>query len=91
MSLARMTDSDLSKIVEAAINAQVTGTNPSPEIIASIADGDEDIPILIANLASLRWLFWTTPEQGLAFLQIERELDQDDEALDEEERKALEG
>ena len=91
MSLARMTDSDLRRIVEAAINAQVTGTNPSPETIASIADGDEDIPILIANLAKLRWLFWTTPEQGLAFLQIERALDQDDEALDQEERKALEG
>jgi hypothetical protein len=42
MSLARMTDSDLRRIVEAAINAQVTGTNPSPETIASIADGDED-------------------------------------------------
>jgi hypothetical protein len=91
MSLARMTDSDLRRIVEAAINAEVTGTGPSLETIASIADGDEDIPILIANLASLRWLFWTTPEQGIAFLQIERELDQDDEALDEEERKALEG
>ncbi|MEI2690115.1 MAG: hypothetical protein V9H69_10580 [Anaerolineae bacterium] len=68
MSLARMTDSDLRKIVEAAINAQVTGTDPSPETIASIADGDEDIPILIANMAKLRWLFWTTPEQGIAFL-----------------------
>ena len=91
MSLARMTDSDLSKIVQAAINAQQTGTDPSPETIAGIADGDEDIPILIANMAKLRWLFWTTPEQGIAFLEIERELDQDDEALDEEERKALEG
>ena len=90
MSLARMTDSDLRKIVEAAINAQVTVTDPSPETIASIADGDEDIPILIANLAKLRGLFWTTPEQGVAFLKIERELDQDDEELDEEERKALE-
>ena len=90
MSLARMTDSDLRRIVEAAINAQVTGTNPSPETIASIADGDEDIPILIANMASLRWLFWTTPEQGIAFLKIERELDQDDEGLSEDERKALE-
>lgn len=79
MSLARMTDSDLRRIVEAAINAQVTGTNPSPETIASIADGDEDIPILIANLAKLRWLFWTTPAQGIAFLEIERALDQDDE------------
>jgi hypothetical protein len=90
MSLARMTDSDLRRIVQAAINAQVTGTNPSPETIASIADGDEDIPILIANLAKLRWLFWTTPEQGLAFLEIERALDQDDEGLSEDERKALE-
>jgi hypothetical protein len=90
MSLARVTDSDLRKIVEAAIDAQETGTDPSPETIASIADGDEDIPILIANLAKLRWLFWTTPEQGIAFLEIERELDQDDEELDEEERKALE-
>jgi hypothetical protein len=91
MSLARMTDSDLRKIVEAAINAEVTGANPSPEIIASIADGDEDIPILIANLAELRFFLWTTLEGGIAFLQIERELDQDDEALDEDERKALEG
>jgi hypothetical protein len=91
MSLARMTDDDLRKIVEAAINAQVTGTNPSPKTIASIADGDEDIPIIIANMAKLRWLFWTTPEQGIAFLKIERALDQDDEELDEEERKALEG
>ena len=53
MSLARMTDTDLSKIVQAAINAQETGTDPSPETIASIADGDEDIPILIANLAQI--------------------------------------
>lgn len=79
MSLARMTDDDLSKIVEAAINAQETGTDPSPETIAGVADGDEDIPILIANMAKLRWLFWTTPEQGIAFLEIERALDQDDE------------
>ena len=90
MSLARMTDSDLRKIVEAAINAQVTGTNPSPETIASIADGDEDIPILIANMAELRFLLWTTLEQGIAFLKIDRELDQDDEGLSEDERKALE-
>jgi hypothetical protein len=90
MSLARMTDSDLRKIVQAAINTQVTGTNPSPETIASIADGDEDIPILIANLAKLRWLFWTTLEQGIAFLEIERARDQDDEGLSEDERKALE-
>jgi hypothetical protein len=90
MSLARMTDSDLRRIVQAAINTQVTGTNPSPETIASIAGGDEDIPILIANLAKLRWLFWTTQEQGLAFLEIERELDQDDEGLSEDERKSLE-
>jgi len=85
-----MTDDDLSKIVEAAIDAQVTGTDPSPETIASIADGDEDIPVIIANMAKLRWLFWTTPEQGIAFLKIERELDQDDEGLSEDERKALE-
>jgi hypothetical protein len=85
-----MTDSDLSRIVEAAINAQVTETNRGPETIASIADGDEDIPILIANLASLRWLFWTTLEQGIAFLEIERALDQDDEGLSEDERRALE-
>lgn len=90
MSLARMTDSDLRRIVEAAINAQVTETDPSPETIASIADGDEDIPILIANMAKLRWLFWTTPEQGIEFLKIERELDQDDEELSEDERRALE-
>ena len=90
MSLARVTDTDLSKIVEAAINAQVTGTGPSPETIASIADGDDDIPILIANMAKLRWLFWTTPEQGIAFLKIERELNQDDEEMDDDERKALE-
>ncbi len=90
MSLARMTDSDLRKIVEAAINAEVTGTNPSPETIASIADGDEDIPILIANLAKLRFFLWTTFEGGIAFLKIERELDQDDEGLSEDERKALE-
>lgn len=88
MSLARMTDDDLSKIVEAAINAQVTGADPSPETIAGIADGD--IPILIANMAKLRWLFWTTPEQGIEFLALERELDQDDEGLSEDERKALE-
>ncbi len=91
MSLARMTDSDLRRIVEAAINAQVTETNPSPETIASIADGDEDIPVLIANLAELRFFLWTTLEGGITFLKIERELDQDDEALDEEERKAFEG
>jgi hypothetical protein len=91
MSLARMTDSDLRRIAEAAISAHETGTDPSPETIASIADGDEDIPILIANMAKLRWLFWTTPAQGIAFLKIERELDQDDEALDEDKRKALEG
>jgi hypothetical protein len=86
-----MTDSDLRRIVEAAINAQVTETNPSPETIASIADGDEDIPVLIANLAELRFFLWTTLEGGITFLKIERELDQDDEALDEEERKAFEG
>lgn len=90
MSLARVTDSDLRRIVEAAINAQVTRTDPSPETIAGIADGDQDIPILIANMAKLRWLFWTTPEQGIAFLEIERELDLDDEGLSEDERKALE-
>lgn len=86
MSLARMTDSDLHRIVQAAIDA----TDPSPETIAGIADGDEDIPILIANLAKLRGLFWTTIEGGIAFLQIDRELDQDDEGLSEDERKALE-
>jgi hypothetical protein len=81
-----MTDSDLRRIVEAAIN----GTNPSPETIASIADGDDDIPILIANLAKLRFFLWTTLEGGIAFLKIERELDQDDEGLSEDKRKALE-
>ena len=79
MSLARMTDRDLRRIVEAAINAQETGTDPSAETIAGIADGDEDIPILIANMTKLRWLFWTTPEQGIAVLEIERALDQEDE------------
>lgn len=90
MSLARMTDSDLRRIVEAATNAEVTGANPSPETIASIADGDEDIPVLIANLAELRFFLWTTLEGGIAFLKIERDLDQDDEGLSKDERKALE-
>jgi len=85
-----MTNSDLRRIVEAAINVQATATNPSPETIASVADGDDDIPIIIANMAELRWLFWTTPEQGIEFLKIERELDQDDEGLSEDERKVLE-
>jgi hypothetical protein len=80
-----MPDQDLTRIVEAAIEAQETGLSPSAETIAAIADGDEDIPKIITNMARLRWLFWTTPEQGLKFLQIERELDEEDLGDAEEE------
>ena len=89
MSLARLTNTDLRKIAEAAMRLVKDEIIPDAATIADIADGDDDIPEIITNLAFLYFISWTTVEGAIHFLEIEREIFQDDEDLDEEDRKAL--
>lgn len=78
MSCAYLTDQDIEKIVKAAIKLHETGVEPTWDEIAAIADGDEDIPVLIENMAAIRVWLWTTLEGGIHFLKLERELDLED-------------
>ena len=88
MGLEFMTDRDLEKITEAAIRLDEEGVKPNKGVIEAIADGDEDIPVIIRNFAEMRGMLWTTLEGGIRFLEIERELDEERFSTNVQEEKA---
>lgn len=78
MSMETFTDADLAQIVDLALQfsegeiEEITLTTIEP-----IADGDEDILIIIHNLIELRFLLWTDRASGLRFLESDRAIDRE--------------
>lgn len=75
MSTATFTDKDLEDIADAAVRL-TNGEFVTDKEYANIVDGDEDIPIIVKNLAKLRFVMWINKPEAIRFLELARETDQ---------------
>jgi len=88
MSTATFTDRDLRKIVELAILISEDCMDEATiNDVQDIVDGDEDIVMITNNLAKLYFITWITLEDGIKFLQVERELDREEYGKENPEEK----
>lgn len=78
MSTETFTDADLAQIVDLALQfSEGEIEEITFATVANIADGDEDILLIIHNLVELRFLMWADRASGIRLLESERTFDRE--------------